>query len=184
MNDEIKRDILSILMETIRACEEGNYVGLKEISNHTIHNASIFQDKDSISIAVIIYSIYKISSRTEGNSKAFCGQIMRLMKDAYELLKRDDLEGYENAVKKIFESISTFDVKLGAYIQEVIDQSQIKKGSMVYEHGISMARAAEILGVSEWELMSYVGKKRIPEIEEEAFDIKSRMAFSRNLFGV
>ena len=59
-HEEIYGDILSILQETLTALKKGDYTALKEISNHTIHNASIFQDQDSLSIAVLIYAVHKI----------------------------------------------------------------------------------------------------------------------------
>lgn len=184
MIEEVKRDILKILEETLSALRNGEYGSLKEISNHTLHNASIFQDKDSVSVAVIIFALYKIAGRSAGKDGAIPGKIIKAMQEAYDFLKNDRIDGYNKAVKSIFESISAVDMKLRMYIEEVIEQAQIKKGSKIYEHGISMARAAEILGISEWELMNYVGKTRIPEIEEEASDVKSRLSFTKGIFGV
>ena len=55
MDKIIKKDILSIISKTIailKIKEEKDIIELKELSNHTIHNASIFQDEDSVSIAI------------------------------------------------------------------------------------------------------------------------------------
>lgn len=184
MIEEVKKDILNILKETLEALKNGNYVSLKEISNHTLHNASIYQDKDSVSIAVIIYSIYKIASRSEGSEKNVLAGFMALLQDTLDILEEDKIDEYARAVKRIFNQISKADKEFGIYVEEVINQAEIKKGSKLYEHGLSMSKAADILGVSQWELMNYVGKTIIPEVEAEPFDIRARVDFTKKLFGV
>ena len=62
MNEAVKQDILSLLDSVIGILaseEETDLVELEELSNKIIHSASIFQDEDSISIALLIYSLYK-----------------------------------------------------------------------------------------------------------------------------
>ena len=68
MHDIIKRDILAVLndlVEILKVKEESDIVEIKNLSNHVIHNASIFQDEDSISVAVLIYSLSKIIERKQ-----------------------------------------------------------------------------------------------------------------------
>ncbi|PIN70172.1 hypothetical protein COV93_02620, partial [Candidatus Woesearchaeota archaeon CG11_big_fil_rev_8_21_14_0_20_43_8] len=89
---------------------------------------------------------------------------------------------YKYAIKNLFKIISEINENFRKYIEEVIEYSEIKKGARIYEHGISMARAAEILGVSEWDLMGYVGKTTLIDAEEE--DEKERLNFARKLFGI
>lgn len=184
MIEEVKKDILSILAEALEAFAREDYVGFKEISNHTIHDASIYQDEDSLSIAVIIFSLYKIAGRSQGREKEACGKIIGALSDAYELLKKGAEEDYRKALKRAFESISRTDKKFGLYVEEVINQAQIKKGSKLYEHGISASRAASLLGISQWELMGYVGKTIMPGAETETFDVRDRVNFAKKLFGV
>ena len=51
-----EENVLRILKETKKALVNNNPVKLKEMSNHTIHTASITQDMDNIAVAVIVYS--------------------------------------------------------------------------------------------------------------------------------
>ncbi|PIN86614.1 hypothetical protein COV19_03795 [Candidatus Woesearchaeota archaeon CG10_big_fil_rev_8_21_14_0_10_44_13] len=183
MIEEVKRDILNILQETLDAFKKEDYVSLRDISNHTLHNASIIQDEYSISIAVIIFSIYKIASRSEGREKDVCAKIIKALNEAQEILKSDNTAGYGEAVKRIFKAISDTDKRSKFYVEEVINQAEIKKGSKLYEHGISLARAADLLGISQWELMSYVGKTVVPEAEAEISDVRDRINFTKSLFG-
>ena len=182
MNEIIKKDILTIISKTIeilKVKEEKDIVELKELSNHTVHNASIFQDEDSISIAILIYSLSKIIERKFGELDFKL--ILNLSTLAFDYLKKDDIDEYRKTIKKLFDLISKIDSKLKLYIEEVIRQAQIKKGSQLYKHGISLARAAEILGISQWELMNYIGHTKIMDIEVKV-DIKSRLEFARELF--
>jgi len=184
MNEIIKKDILSILSSTIeilKVKEEKDIVEMKELSNHTIHNASIFQDEDSISVAILIYSLSKIIERKQGELNYT--NITNMLKAAYNSLDKNDADDYRKRIKKLFNFISTVDTKLKLYIEEVINQALIKKGSKLYEHGISLARAAEVLGVSQWELMFYIGKTKISDAyEAELVSLKSRLNYARSLF--
>ena len=66
MNDNVKRDILRTLNRTVEILKEKDVTDLtelKELSNTTVHNASIYQDEDSVSVAVLIYSLSKIFER-------------------------------------------------------------------------------------------------------------------------
>ena len=63
MQKEVKRDIINVLFK-IQPLLQKNEVGkIKSLSNQTINNAGLFQDKDSISISVIIFSLSKILNR-------------------------------------------------------------------------------------------------------------------------
>ncbi|MFO8016735.1 MAG: hypothetical protein R6U32_06525 [Candidatus Woesearchaeota archaeon] len=184
MKKEVREDILKILDEVFEAFRKEDYTSLKDISDHTIHNASIFQDKDSVSVAVITFSLYKITSSSKGKEKQACRNILRLMKEARRLLSGGKDGAYRRAVKKIFDAISDLDKKFRHYIEEVINQAQIKKGSRIHEHGISIARAADILGVSQWELMNYVGKTSIAERGKERLRVRDRLKFAKRLFSM
>ncbi len=178
MNEKIKRDIIAIIDECLKYINIQDIAGIKELSNHTIHNASIFQDQDSISIAVIMYALSKIFDRKKTISK----DIINILKKAKLALKNNKFELYRKTIKSLIENISKEDSKLKLYIQEVIEQAQIKKGSKLYEHGISMAQAASLLGISQWDLMNYVGKTKISDAFKEAMSVEQRLKFTRGLF--
>ncbi|MBN1156387.1 hypothetical protein JXA85_02130 [Candidatus Woesearchaeota archaeon] len=181
MNDVIKRDILEIITRILDIVKEKDFndaAELSKLSDRTIHDASIFQDEDSIGIAVVAYALSKLYVRTELVSET----MKDLLRRAYNNLLDNNPEGYRKKIKEILKQIGDEDKKLGLYIQEVIKQAEIKKGSRIYEHGISLARAAEILGVSQWELSYYVSQTTIADDELERVPIKDRLNFARGLF--
>lgn len=178
---EIQTEIVAALDETLQACKQGRFGELKYISDHTIHTASIFQDQDSISFAIIIFSLFKISQRVK-QKKKFGKKITPVIEKLQAKLKKQDFKGYHNRIKQLFDIISKIDEKFKQYIDEVINHAQAKKGTKIHEHGVSIARAAEIIGISHWELMNYVGKTKIPERERVSENILQRMKLARRLF--
>ena len=97
-------------------------------------------------------------------------------------LKNNDDNGFRKSIKNMFNFIRTMDQKLRLYIHEVINQAQIKKGCKLCEHGISIARASEVLGISQWELMHYLGKTTIIDQFGEAVNVSKRLKIARSLF--
>jgi hypothetical protein len=180
MNDKIKDDLKSILSQAIRFLEEKDSDALREVSNYTVHNVSVFQDKDSITVAVLIYAISKIADR----SKCLDPEILTEMHAAKRCLEADDILGYEKSLKRLLEIISGIDKKMDFYIQHIIDEAGIKKGSRIYEHGISVAQTAEVFGITQWELMKYLGQTNIAEEFVDEVDIGDRMRKARELFGI
>lgn len=184
MEQEIRRDILAILQETIATLRKKEYAELKVISDHTIHNASIFQDQDSLSVAVLVYALYKILVRESEMDKVNCNQVIAILDDAYRHLQQNDVDRYRDIIRQLFKLVSETHEHIHLYIREVVDQAQIKKGSKLFEHGLSLARAAELLGISRWELMQYVGKTRLAEQIVGGVDVRDRLHYARKIFGV
>jgi hypothetical protein len=177
MNDIVKSDLLSVLGEAEKLVLKRDSFGLHQLSDHTVHNASIFQDEDSILIAVVTYALSKIIER--GSDVRL---IAKILDSAAESLKKDDLGAYRDQIKRIVERISSVDYKMRLYIRNVIEQAEIKKGFKLFDHGISAARAAKVLGISQWELMGYIGKTNVFDENIPALGVKERIALARRLF--
>ena len=183
MQEQIKKDIIAVLndlIEVLKEKEEGDVSQIKSLSNHVIHNASVFQDEDSISVAILIYSLSKIIEREE--KELDYGKILSILISAINNLKNNNEEAFRKSIKILFDFIRAMDAKLKLYIHEVINQAQIKKGCKLCEHGISAARASEVLGISRWELMHYLGKTTLIDQFSEPVNVSQRLKFARSLF--
>ena len=183
MLDIIKKDILAVLSELVeifKVKEETDIIQIKELSNHVIHNASVFQDEDSISVAVLIYSLSKIMERQQKGLDY--NKVLSMLNSCILNLKNNEDEAFRKLIKNIFNFIRTIDAKLKLYIHEVINQAQIKKGCKLCEHGISVARASEVLGISQWELMHYLGKTTLIDQFSEPVNVLKRLKIARSLF--
>ena len=183
MHDIIKKDILTVLtelVEILKVKEEGDISEIKELSNHIIHNASVFQDEDSISVAILIYALSKIIERKQRDLDY--NKILSMLNSCISNLKNNQDDLFRKSIKNIFSFIRTMDEKLKMYIYEVINQAQIKKGCKLCEHGISIARASEVLGISQWELMHYIGKTTLIDQFSEPVNVSKRLKIARSLF--
>ena len=58
-----KENVIDILEKTKSAVEREDILLLKDLSNRTIHTASIYADSDNIAVAVAVYSLSKILER-------------------------------------------------------------------------------------------------------------------------
>ena len=183
MEGIVKKDIIEVLEKLVgilKVKENSDIIEIKELSNHVIHNASVFQDADSISIAVLIYSLSKIIERKQ--KELDYDKIMNMLNSGILSLKNGNDEGFSKSIKNIFNFIRATDERLRLYIHEVINQAQIKKGCKLCEHGISIARASEVLGISQWELMHYVGKTTLVDQFSEPVNASKRLKMARSLF--
>lgn len=187
MRGEVKEDILSILSDAIKAIEQNDIQQLRDISDHTVHDASIFQDKYSTSIAVIIYSLAKVFQKHQYRHfkewDIFYKRCLSDLRKSEQVLLKNDVNAFDQKIKDLYKTISTLEHKFGLYITEVLNQAQIKKGGKVYEHGISAGRAAELLGVTPWELMTYLGQTKIIDtMPVTTKSVKERLKFTKKLF--
>lgn len=177
--DVVRDDLIKIALRVSEILERRNPSALKELSNHTIHNASIFQDEDSISIAVIIYALSKLLSSGKITEWEHFQECFARMK--FHLLKKDEL-AYKKEVQNLFGLVTQHNENWRTYVDEVIRYAEIKKAARIYEHGISMARAAQMLGISEWDIAQSVGQTL--QAEPISLSMRNRLSYTRTLFGV
>ncbi len=180
-------NIIDILTKAKKAIKEEDIITIKELSNHTLHSVSIFQDVDSINIAVILYALSKIIERTHYRDLPGWEKFEKTYTDAVDnaliALKRKDIAVYRDQISKIRESVDKLSGHLKGYIEEVFRKASINKASRIYEHGISRESAAKILGVTLWELNQYVGQTRIADVNlTYTLDIKQRIKNAQEMF--
>jgi hypothetical protein len=178
MQHSVKEDIATVLRNAINAIHNGDLVGLREESDHIIHCSAIFQRQESIQTAVVVYALSKILER----GKTIDAKVLDAMEKAIDFIKQENLRGFNTEIKAIYDMISVVDDQLSKYMQHIVTEAQIKKGSRIYEHGISLGQTAQIFGLSQWELMKYVGKTTMSETMVDTIPIKQRIAFARGLF--
>ncbi|MFH0874854.1 MAG: hypothetical protein V1859_02865 [archaeon] len=177
MNDIIKKDILRLLTDSIAAIERDEILKLRDISNEVIHNASIFQDEDSISTAIMVYTISKLY-RDEDIRRLVLPDLWKLV----ENLNKNEFELFRQGLKELMNKIPSKKKNTKLYVPEIFEQAQVSKGTKIYDHGISIARVAETIGASVWGLTQYIGKTTIPDSFKEGTDVKNKLKYTRSLF--
>ncbi len=180
-----KENVLRIFQETKKAIEIGDAIKIKHLSDQTINTASLTQDPDNITVAVLIYSLSKVIGRPgykslSGWNNLYKTYITGLNNVINALEKKDDdslnknLENMRNAINKV-------SGKIKQYIQDVFRKASLNKASKIYEHGLSMEKTAKLLGVSLFELASYTGQKEMTT-PTQTLDIKSRINLAMEMF--
>ncbi len=177
METLVKQDILTLIDKVVAALKKSDFFKLQELSNHVIHNASIFQDEDSVTMAVLIYALSKLF---EHHQYISARPFIKLFDDARIDLVKENYRFYKQDITKLSRLISKFDSKYKKHIVEVINQAKLKKSSKIYEHGISLARAASMLGITQWELMNYIGKVEMPA--KSRINALNRLNTARRIF--
>ncbi|MBI5391392.1 hypothetical protein HZB00_00145, partial [Candidatus Woesearchaeota archaeon] len=170
MDIHIKQDILDVLDHALAALQRDDMKALKELSNMTIHNASIHQDQYSIVVAVLIYTLSKLFERSKYEQYAswnvFSKDCLEKLRTAREALLHDEFAQFDSLLKEYMHALENTDKNIRKYIQDVLLNAKINKASRLYEHGISLGRTAELLSITQYELMDYVGKTYIADVKE------------------
>lgn len=185
MLEYIRQNIIKLIPRVISALKKRDVLALKDLSNRTIHSASVYQDQSSLTFALTVYSLSKIVERGK-DSKAFANflnKVVEGLEHSRDLLLVNNIDGYKKNRNSLLESIGKMDNKLKFYIEEVIDKAKIKKGSKLHEHGLSIRKVSDLLGISQWELMNYIGKVKL-EYTKPAVGIMERLKFARKLFEI
>jgi len=182
-----KDNILFILENALKALQKKDVFTLKDLSNRTVHSASIYQDINSITLAVVVYALSKIVERpkyeTYRDWPKFYNSISGNLRNALKDLRYDDTESFQEDLAEIREAISKLSGHLKLYIEEVFRKAAISKASRIYEHGVSMQQTADILGISPFELAEYAGKTGIADVNLSlTLDVKKRINLARSVF--
>ncbi len=180
MEKKIKNDILKVLERAKELIKKKRFSELKELSDHTIHNSAVYQDSDSINTAVLIYSLYKLFNKPHFSEQDY-ENVLKELNNAINALKEDNYSQYNHAYKNIYHLLSLVR-EIKDNIKYVIQQAQIKKGSRVVYHGLSIAQAANIFGISQWDLMNYLGKTNIYDSFTPEIPVKKRLDFAKEIF--
>lgn len=183
-----KDNILRIFQETKEAIKKGDSAQIKNFSDQTINTASLTHDLDNIAVAVIVYSLSKILEREDYRKlpgwNKFYNTYINAIEKIITALKKDDEKSIRENLSLIRNAIGKLSGKLKLYIQDVFRKAEINKASKIYEHGISMEKTAELLGITMYELASYAGQKEeISDISlSKTLDVKKRIKLAMEFF--
>ncbi|MFA4960213.1 MAG: hypothetical protein WC548_00970 [Candidatus Pacearchaeota archaeon] len=181
-------NILRILSETKRFFKDDNPFELKNLSNQTIHSATISQDPDNIIVAVLVYSLGKILERNNYRSMEgwdeFYNEVIKNIDSAIKYLKNNDVNKCRIYLGKIRHSLNRISGDLSNYIRDIFYKAEINKAFKIYEHGLSSEQTAELLGVSLWDLSSYIGQSTISDSKVAiSMPIAKRIKIAEEILG-
>lgn len=182
-----KEHVISVLEQTKEAIKNDDVALLKDLSNQTVHTASTEQDTDSITIAVLIYSLSKIIERRHQYGKKECGQFcifaVREMDKIIKSIKNDSNIEFTRNLESLMKNLSKFSGEFKTGVEDVFRKARINKASKIYEHGISMEQTSKLLGISMYELASYTGQKESANVPlARTMSVKDRIKLAMDFF--
>jgi len=182
-----KENVLRILEESLEAIKNNDNLKLKDLSDQTIHTASITQDPENVAVAVIIYSVSKILERPTYSKQRgwinFYTALTTGLENSIDALKKNDDVHLTQHLEGIRKRIDGLSGNLKKYIQDVFLKASINKASKIYEHGISLEKTANLLGISQWELAGYAGQRDYEKSESRTLSAKERIKLAMEMFG-
>jgi len=185
--EDERKNILNILKNTKKALKTEDVLLLKDMSNRTVHGASIYKDPVSITIAVTVYALSKIIARRDYREhkgwQIFFSKVNKNIILAIEHLEKKNFKSFNEDMKNVRKAVSELSGHLKPYIRDVFRYAKISKASRIYEHGISVAETAKLLDITQWELAEYIGKTGIADVDLSlTMPIKKRIKFTSELF--
>ncbi|MBT4446275.1 hypothetical protein HOA92_03385 [archaeon] len=152
---------------------------LKDLSNHVINDVALYKNTDAATLAILIYSIYKSILCIEANKH---DEVVRGLQILQSNLKLKQFTKYNSSMKQLFTLLKECDSRIKNHIQDVFYAAKIKKGTNLMERGLSIARAADLMGVSRWDVMQYGGSNVAVEQHSESWPASKRIALARKIF--
>ena len=180
MDTEIKQKVISVLtsLKEILSSDQIIPTKLKQLSDELVDGASLCHDQDCISISVLAYSLYKIFLKNLNIEKTSLLEYVKIVLDSVD----NDIH-FRSNVRKLFDHLKKYDKNIDINILQIIKHVQVKSGLKMYDHGLSIGQAAEIMGVSKWNIMEYLGASSIVDQDSSyRIDCKTRLNFTKGLF--
>lgn len=180
--------VSEILKKALAAIKDSDWKTLKNLSNSTIHSATIHQDPMNIVIAVLIYATSKILQRENYRNipgwKEFYSSLIKNWQLMVQASENADMEQVIENAGEVRNSLNKIEGDLGNYIREIFRKAEINKAFKLYEHGLSSAQTAELLGISLWELASYIGQSSVSEARiNMSMPVRERIKNTEEFFG-
>lgn len=170
--------VVRVLEAAKKAAKRGDVVELKRLSDQTIHATAIHQDTDNVLVAIVVYSLAKLLERRHSYSHEdfdrYLNYYLKTVDFSKTCIKKDDCDAFRNRIADMMK-VRGLAENLKRSVRDVFQKARINKASKVYEHGISMGATAKLLGISLWDLSSYVGQSTISDMKEgKTLDVATR----------
>jgi hypothetical protein len=180
-------NVLRILEETELAFQKKDAFALKNLSNQTIHTATIYQDGDNVIVAVLVYSLSKILERSNYREMKgwdiFYKAVIKNLDLTIKALEKGQMDNARIYLGRIRNFLNKIDGDLGQYIKDVFAKAEINKAFKLYEHGLSTEKTAKLLGVSLWDMAGYIGQSHIGDANiSVSMPIAKRVKIAEDFF--
>lgn len=185
MIPQATKDVKNLLTGAYGAIKGNQLAALHGLSDHVLHSMLIYQDRDITNVALAIYSLDKIFEQekfqTHPKIGEFTKKVLGHINDARAALEKNKPDEFAHEIDDLLDDIARFSQKMKGYLQDILQFAKTKKASKLYEHGLSLGKAAEVSGTTKWELMPATGETVVHE-QAEPMD-EERLKLVKKLFG-
>jgi hypothetical protein len=169
-------DAVKLLREEF---SDSNIMGMRKLGNSLIEVASAENNKLLADVALIAYSLHKLSSKGHISGHETWlrvkGRVISSLKRAENALEKDDSAGFDKIINGIKNDINGVDSKLGYFVQGIHEKARVKYASTAYSLGLSLSQATDLTGASKKKVLEYVGATKISDKEKSEFGIGERL---------
>lgn len=169
------------LEEIIKAFENDEISNLRDIGGTLARRGALKSSHTLLEGGAVAYALAKIVQ-----------QIHRYPPDLLEDFKKNVLKELKSCVKapigeidtcldRILALISEFDNKTGKFVSNLTEKARANKATTVYSSGFSVGKAAQLSGVSKWEIMRYAGSTRLSDEIGVTKALEHRLKIAREL---
>lgn len=146
-----KIDVDQLITDLREALDARDPYRLRQLYGKFSELSIIKQDREIIELAIISYAFNKIFLKVHYHSK-------------YGDLLSRTIQNLDNKrFEIILAEIKEFDRKHGFFQGNIVKKGRIKVGSRLYNGGISLARAAELVSVRVTDILKYSGGTQVHE---------------------
>ncbi|HLD98482.1 MAG TPA: hypothetical protein VI815_04095 [Candidatus Nanoarchaeia archaeon] len=180
------KHLVELLKEAKKAAKSYDVFKLKQLSNETVHSATIYRDTDNVVVAILVYALGKLIERKdsfqEKDFNKYFTFYLSAIEDLIGYIDDDNEKMFKNKINNLFE-VKGLSEDLKKSVLDVFRKARINKASKIYEHGISMESTAKLLGISIWELAEYSGQTNISEMNmNKTVDVRKRIKNAMEFF--
>lgn len=180
-------NVLRILKRTRELIIEDNPYEIRILSDQTVHSATVSQDPDNIVVAVLVYSLGKVIERQNYRRMSgwndFISFVMNQLDLTIKHLEKNEVSKSRNHLGKIRNYINKVDGDLSSYVRDIFQKANINKAFKIYEHGLSSQQTAKLLGVTLWDMASYIGQSTVHESHFGlTMPVKKRIKIAEDFF--
>ena len=184
MQPTIRKTLIQALNKTIQILQtkEAKDLGeLQALSDELIEDVAVYKDLDVVSLAVLIYSFFKVMVDIKPKEYQ---KLVAELKLAKKYLEQEDFGKYNDNVKKVDGPVRPCNAKIKMHLQDVMHAARIKKSASLLKKGLSIGQAGGLMGLSNWDLQQYVGKTTFMDQHIEVRPALSRLKTAMKIFQV
>ncbi|MAG22375.1 MAG: hypothetical protein CL943_03690 [Candidatus Diapherotrites archaeon] len=171
--------LLKHIKEVRDAFVKSDVVGMRILSNSLIEEAAIENDKRLAEIALIGYSLHKLSTKEHIVSHSRWVKVKRKVISSLEkaigFIESGNKAGFEKTVRGIDEELRSIDFELGYFVQGLLEKARVKYAANAYSLGLSLSQATELTGADKKSVLEYVGATKIVDKEKAPKGIGARL---------